>query len=152
MKKLLLIVYLFCPLSSVKAQHHHAKAAALLMMSESDPAEALIMAKSMENEKALEDVVFTIYTQSGGRNEWAFVYKTFKSKPSIEQYNLSGKLGEMIAHIKDSACAIQGVKALRTLGTTCYKDEKIRIVLSLIVHVRKDEIAMLAKTAMEEML
>jgi aminopeptidase N len=109
------------------------RAAALWAISQTDPAEAMTMAQACEKDckRELSNVIFCIYTTSGGDPQWPYVYKMFTS--AQEPFHLSEKLGDMVGHLKNPVYAQQGIEALKKLGVTSkeYQD-KISAILLLI--------------------
>lgn len=141
MKKIFFTIYLLLLLLPLKAQQpFNVQAAALWALSQSDPAEALTLAKAYEKTArgALCDAVFTVYTSSGGDPEWAYVYKTFLNKSLQEQFVCCEQFGDMVAHVRNPAYAQQGIAALKDLQLQYPSDteEKITAVLDLISNIR----------------
>jgi len=140
LKKILFTLYILLMLLPVKAQQQSfsIQAAALWALSQSDPAEAMILAKTYEKDckGALADVVFMVYTNSGGDPEWPYVYKTFMSKSPQEQFELSERFGDMIAHVKSAAYAQQGIAALKVLQLE-YKYDTADKLISILYFIRK---------------
>ena len=121
----------------VKAQQtFNIQAAALLALSQSDPAEAMTLAKTYEKDckGPLSDAVFVVYTTSGGDPEWPYIYKTFMNKSLQEQFDLSERFGDMIVHVRNAAYAKQGITALKNLRSKYKNDkgEKITAILDFI--------------------
>jgi hypothetical protein len=129
MKTIICILYIFFTPDS------------LVNMIRTDPAEALILAKQYEQDTAMRNTVFTIYTTCGGAPEWEYVYKTFTDNPPEEQFKLSERFGDLVAHIKNAAFARQGIAALKQLEKTYNKEGKITTILALIHQVRTDRIS-----------
>jgi hypothetical protein len=135
-KKILFTIYILLMLLPVKAQQNfNIQAAALWALSQSDPAEAMLLAKTYEKDckGALSDAVFIVYTSSGGDPEWPYVYKTFMNKSTQEQFELSERFGDMIIHVKNTAYKQQGICALKDLRLR-YNDteKKITAILDFI--------------------
>ncbi|GAA3929587.1 hypothetical protein GO495_06875 [Chitinophaga oryziterrae] len=109
------------------------RAAALWAISKADPAEAMILAQACEKDckRELSNVIFCIYTTSGGDPQWPFVYSYFTT--SREPFYLSEKLGDMVGHLRNPVYVQQGIEALKKLGVTSkeYQD-KIAAILLLI--------------------
>lgn len=109
------------------------RAAALWAISQTDPAEAMILAQACEKDckSNLSNVIFSIYTTSGGDPQWPYVYKVFTT--AKEPFYLSEKLGDMVGHLRNPVYAQQGIEALKKLGITCkeYQD-KVSAILLLI--------------------
>jgi hypothetical protein len=123
----------------VKAQQSfNVQAAALCALSQSDPAEAMILAKTYEKDckGALADAVFMVYTTSGGDPEWPFVYKRFISKSPQEQFELCERFGDMIAHVRSRTYAQQGIEALKLLQLE-YKYDTEDKLISVLYFIRK---------------
>jgi aminopeptidase N len=113
------------------------QAAALWALSQSDPAEAIILAKTYEKDckGALSVAVFNVYTISGGDPEWPYVYKTFINKSLEEQFKLCERFGDMIAHVRNPEYAKQGIAALKNLQLKYKEDqeEKVTAILQFVV-------------------
>ncbi|SFD74402.1 hypothetical protein SAMN05518672_10332 [Chitinophaga sp. CF118] len=140
---LVIIIKLF-PAKAQSGKFQNVQAAALLAMSETDPAEAVIMAKMYEKDSkgALADAIFTIYTTGGGNPEWPYVYKTFKNKSAQQQFSLSEKFGDLTGHVKNPEYVQQGIEALKDLGIVYREndtEEKIVAILTLISTNRSDD-------------
>jgi len=109
------------------------RAAALWAISQADPAEAMILAQACEKDckRELSDVIFCIYTTSGGDPQSPYVYKIFTT--AQEPFHLSEKLGDMAGHLKNPVYVQQGIEALKKLGESCkeYQD-KVSAILLLI--------------------
>jgi aminopeptidase N len=109
------------------------RAAALWAISQTDPAEAMILAQTCEKDcrGELSNVIFGIYTNSGGDPQWPYVYKFFTT--AKEPFYLSEKLGDMVGHLKNPVYAQQGIEALKKLGVASkeYQD-KVSSILLLI--------------------
>lgn len=138
MKKILFTLYVLLMLLPVKAQQtFNVQAAALLALSQSDPAEAMTLAKIFEKDckGALSDAVFVVYTTSGGDPEWPYVYKTFMNKSLREQFDLSERFGDMIAHVRNAAYAQQGITALKILQSE-YKYDTEDKLISILYFIR----------------
>jgi aminopeptidase N len=134
------------------------RAAALWAISQTDPAEAMIIAQACEKDckSRLSNVIFGIYTTSGGDLQWPYVYTFFKA--AREPFYLSEKLGDMAGHLKNPMYAQEGIEALKELGITCIEySDKISAILSLIKNNRlllhddaSAEAAEMAITALED--
>jgi|GEM_PF-3154203 len=109
------------------------RAAALWAISQADPAEAMVLAQVCEKDckRELSNVIFCIYTTSGGDPQWPYVYSYFSA--AKEPFYLSEKLGDMVGHLRNPVYVRQGIEALKKVGVTSkeYQD-KITAILSLI--------------------
>lgn len=134
MKKILFTLYILLMLLPVKAQQtFNVQAAALWALSQSDPAEAMTLAKAYEKDckGALSDAVFIVYTTSGGDPEWPYVYKTFMNKSLQEQFELSERFGDMVAHVRNTTYKQQGIFALKDLRLR-YKNDTERKITAIL--------------------
>lgn len=134
MKTITFILFMLIPFFSLHAQRYcDVRAVTLKVMSQTDPAEAMIMAQECEKDcnQALSLQIFNIYTNSGGDLQWPYVYKVFTT--AKEPFYLSEKLGDMVGHLRNPMYAQQGIEALKKLGVTRkeYQD-KISAILLLI--------------------
>jgi aminopeptidase N len=137
-KKIFITIYVLLLLLPLKAQQpFNVQAAALWALSQSDPAEALTLAKSYEKDSkgALCDAIFIVYTTSGGDPEWPYVYQTFLHKSLQEQFDFCERFGDMVTHVRNPMYAQQGITALKDLQLKYRFDteEKITAVLD---HIR----------------
>lgn len=144
MKKTFFTLYVLLLLLPVKAQQiapPNVQAAALLALSQSDPAEAMALAKTYEKDSkgALADAIFIVYTTSGGDPEWSYVYKTFVNKSLQEQFELSERFGDIIAHVKNDAYAQQGIAALKNLQLK-YKYDTEEKLTAILFFIRKNRL------------
>jgi hypothetical protein len=138
-KKIFITIYVLLLLLPLKAQQpFNVQAAALWALSQSDPAEALTLAKTLEkgSKGTLCDAIFLVYTTSGGDPEWAWVYKAFLNKSPQEQFECSERFGDMVAHVRNPVYAQQGIAALKELKYPFDTDEKITAILDHIRNVR----------------
>ena len=144
MKKTFFTLYVLLLLLPVKAQQiapPNVQAAALLALSQSDPAEAMALAKTYEKDGkgALADAIFIVYTTSGGDPEWPYVYKTFVNKSLQEQFELSERFGDIVAHVKNDAYAQQGIAALKNLQLK-YKYDTEEKLIAILSFIRKNRL------------
>lgn len=136
MKKILFTLSVWLLLIPVKAQEpFNVQAAALWALSQSDPAEALTLAKTYEKDSkgSLCNAIFVVYTTCGGDPEWLYVYQTFQHKTLQEQFDFCERFGDMIIHVRNPVYAEQGIAALKVLQAKYNdKEDKIMVILDLI--------------------
>jgi len=99
-------------------QSYAVEGAALGAIGQTDPAQALTLAKSFEkdNEGALTTAIVTVYSTSGSDDQWPFVYNVFEKAGPQGKFNVVRGFAAMIGNLKNPANAQQGIAALKDIG------------------------------------
>jgi len=86
-------------------QSYAVEGAALSAINQTDPAQALTLAKNFEkdNEGALTSAIVTVYAASGSDDQWPFVFNSFDKAGPQGKFNVVRGFAAMIGHLKSPA-------------------------------------------------
>jgi aminopeptidase N len=105
--------------NALSSQSYAVQGAALGALAGLDPAQALSLAKNYEsdNKGALSLAILNIYANSGGDEQWPYVYNSFQKNTSQGQFGMiNGPFTVMVGRVKNPAYAQQGVTAMKDFG------------------------------------
>jgi aminopeptidase N len=103
---------------ALKSESYTIQGAALIGISQLDPAQALQLAKGFEkdNSGALTQAIVNVYSESGTSAQWPFVYKHFIDADLNGKFGFLRNFAKMTGHVDNSADAQQGIEQLKDLA------------------------------------
>ena len=103
---------------SLHTESYAIQAAALNALGKSSPSEALLLARPFERDKnkAISDVVLSLYTTYGGNDQWSYIYDLFQSLTPPKRNNIIQQFARLTGQVESAEFAIQGIVAIQNLG------------------------------------
>jgi len=103
---------------SLNSESYAVQGAALNGIALIDPAQGFQLAKTYEkdNRGALTAALIHIYATSGSADQWPFVYGQFDEADIQTKVTLVREFAGMIAKVKNSAYAQQGIAQIKDMG------------------------------------
>ncbi len=100
---------------ALKSESYAVQGAALAGIDQLDPAQALQLAKGLENDShgALTQSIVSVYSESGSSAQWPFVYQQFIDGNINGKFALIRKFAQMTGNIDNPADAQQGIEELK---------------------------------------
>jgi aminopeptidase N len=104
---------------SLSSQSYAIQGAALTAINMVEPAQALLIAKTLEtdNKGDLSQAIGNVYATSGGDDQWTYVYNEFDKGSAQFKFNMiRGPFSKMVANVSKPEYARQGIIAIKDFG------------------------------------
>ncbi|MBS1533181.1 MAG: M1 family metallopeptidase [Bacteroidetes bacterium] len=103
--------------AALRSPSYAIEGASLLAIHQLDTARAVSFAKGLEHDSggALVPAILTIYTKSGGEDQWPFALKAF-NEPQFVPFNTIRNFAAMTGRIGKPEYAQQGIASLKRIG------------------------------------
>lgn len=104
---------------ALKSESYAIQGAALNGINQLDPAQALPLAKEFEkdNKGALTQGIITVYSTSGGAEQWPYVIKAYNDGAPQVKFNMIGSsFSVMVGRVDKSEYALEGISAIKSFG------------------------------------
>jgi aminopeptidase N len=103
---------------ALSSQSYAVQGAAVTAINQLDPKQALSLAKGFEkdNEGALTQAMISVYSTSGGSEQWPFVKDAFDKAGPQGKFGMVRNFAAMVGHLDNPAYAQEGITTLKDLG------------------------------------
>jgi len=103
---------------AISSQSYAIQGAALTGINSLEPKEALTLAKGFEkdNKGALTQAIVTVYSTSGGDDQWSYVFNAYNAAAPQGRFNMIRNFAAMTGHVGKPEYAQQGISAIKDFG------------------------------------
>ncbi|MEB0263220.1 MULTISPECIES: M1 family metallopeptidase [unclassified Mucilaginibacter] len=124
----------------LKSQSYAVQGAALTALSLLNPADALTLAKTYENdsEGALTLAILNVYATSGTDAQYDYVYKAFIAGQPQTQFGIMKKFADFTGRVKSNEQALKGTNAMIDFGMKYKKYGVAPPVVGILAGVKTD--------------
>ncbi|BAU51990.1 M1 family metallopeptidase [Mucilaginibacter gotjawali] len=127
---------------ALSSQSYAVQGAALTAINLLDPKQALPLAKGFEqdNKGPLTQAIITVYSTSGGSDEWPYVLKAFNEQGPQGKFGMARNFAAMTGHVDNPTYAQQGIAAFKDLGIKYKKFGVAPFVTGLLADIKAQRV------------